>query len=177
MSNDFYESCKVGYAETEKGIWKIEKFTVEENSPGRFYYMVHGRDVTPGNYTRLMCNGSVMMSDTPAELQDFRYFVRIAKGRILINGLGLGCITKALLSKLEVTHIDVVEIDKDVIDLIVPYFEKDIQAGRLTIYHGDAMTFKFPPKIKWDYVYHDIWIAVCTDDKDEMINEWTKECD
>lgn len=94
-----------------------------------------------------------IMSDTPAEVREHRHAIDNATGRVLIHGLGLGVLVSALLAKPDVTHIDVVEIDPDVIALTGPYYDDE----RVTIHRGDCRTFEHPADARWDYVWHDIW--------------------
>ena len=71
---------------------------------------------------------------------------------------------KALLSKQSVTHIDVVEVNKDIIDLVGKHFKDP----RVTIYWGDAFTYKWPTQTKWDCVWHDIWDTINSDYKPQI---------
>jgi spermidine synthase len=107
------------------------------------------------------------MSDTPAELEDMYYFVYHAKGKVLINGLGLGAAVQAVLSKPEVEHVTVIEISEDVIKLVADHYLKRY-GDRLTIIHADALTWQPPKGQKFDTVWHDIWDSICTDNLEEM---------
>lgn len=97
-----------------------------------------------------------VMSDTPAEIGEHEHAIVNATGRVLIAGLGLGCLVSALLAKPDVTHIDVVEIDADVIALTGPYYDDP----RVTIHHDSIHTFKPGPNDRWDYGWHDIWTHI-----------------
>lgn len=100
------------------------------------------------------------MSDTPAEMRDLApLFWQPPSGRILVNGLGLGCVIHGLLASKEVTSIDVVEIDPDVIELV----GSQIKDPRLTIHEGDAFTIQWPVGMRWNYIWHDVWDELCTD--------------
>lgn len=100
--------------EGERGDWKVERFTIEANSPGTMYFALRGRAIHPGTYSRLKHRKrGVVMSDTPAERRDHMGFVWKAKGHVLINGLGIGMCLAAALKKPEVTKATVVEIDPD----------------------------------------------------------------
>ena len=124
-----------------------------------------GRYVRPGTYKRLMHNGTCVMSNTPDEIRDFLGFLRPAHGKILINGLGLGVLLKALLEKPEVTEITVIEKSEDVIKLVAPTYTSD---ARVKIINADAFSYKPEKKEKWDYVWHDIWNYICVDNLKEM---------
>ena len=94
------------------------------------------------------------MSDDPRELRRHLPIVRRASGRVLVTGLGLGCVVRGLLANARVKHVDVVEQSADVLRLVAPAFGG---AARLTIHEGDAFTHHWPDGTRWDYAWHDIW--------------------
>ena len=157
----------VDVPEGKAGPWKVTKFTVLPNDPKAFHYALHGRPVPPGTYTRLTHDGEwePIMSDTPAEIRDHLDFIRRATGKVLINGLGLGVVLKGLLAKPEVTQVDVVENSTDVITLVWPTYAED---PRAVLHHADAFTIQWPKGTRWDYVWHDIWSSICTDNLPEI---------
>ena len=71
-----YGKYKVDIPEGQSGDWKVEKFTVSEeeaklnNLRAAFSFSDRGREIEPGEYTRLRRNGVVVLSDTPAEIRD-----------------------------------------------------------------------------------------------------------
>lgn len=108
------------------------------------------------------CTGWVpVMSDTPAEIREFAPALARATGRVLITGLGLGCLPHALLLKPDVTHIDIVEIDPEVIALTGHYLTGD---PRVHIHHASALDIDllFAPG-SFDYAWHDIWSGISED--------------
>lgn len=170
----WWEQYKVDIPEQTRGRWSIEKFTVERDSLENMRIAMSGRrECPPGTYTRLVRNPAdpsrswgrtVVMSDTLAEITDHLEFFRQATGRVLIHGLGLGMAVNAVLAKEDVTHVDVVEIDEDIIAMVGPHY----QDPRLVIHHGDARTFKWPAGMRWDAVWHDIWDNIVRDNLEEM---------
>ena len=93
------------------------------------------------------------MSDTPDELRDAIEPMLYANGRVLVNGLGLGCSLIGMLQLREgklhngngdgpfkVVHVDVVERSLDVIEIIRPYLPED----RVTFWNEDALEIKWP---------------------------------
>lgn len=97
--------------------------------------------------------GEVVMEDSVEELRKHLPIYFAARGRVLITGLGLGCVVRGLLSKPEVEHIDVVELDGAIIDAIWPEFENE---ARASIHHHNALTFPTAGQ-RWDCAWHDIW--------------------
>jgi hypothetical protein len=153
---------KVDLQECEKGAWKIEKFTPTYTD---FHALVHGRAVPVGEtFTKLTRNGKLVMSDTPAEMDDHYMPVRFAKGHCLINGLGIGMVLKNILLNKEVTKITVIEISQDLIDLVSPFY-KD---SKIEFICADALEYQPPKGIKYGMVWHDIWDDICTDNLPEM---------
>ena len=156
--------------EGKSGEWSIEHFTVTDEDvklhnlrcaikPG-----MHGREMIPGTYMRLKRGRALVMSNTPAEKADYWAFVHHAKGNVLINGLGLGCVLRDVLVKPEVERVTVIEISPDVIKLVAPHFDGE----RLTIINDDAMTWVPPRGERYDAVWHDIWDDICADNLPKM---------
>jgi hypothetical protein len=105
------------------------------------------------NGTMHLDRGECVMEDSRTELARHLPIWMEATGRVLVTGLGLGCVIRGLLAKPEVDHIDVIEIDPGIIGAIGPEFAGDT---RLTINCGDALTFNLDAQ-RWDYAWHDIW--------------------
>lgn len=96
----------------------------------------------------------VVMEDSPRELARHLPIWLHAHGHVLKTGLGLGCVVRGLLANPEVTHIDVVEIDADIIRVVGAEFACN---PRVTIHQGDAHELSFPSDTRWDFAWHDIW--------------------
>lgn len=164
---DIFSQYKVDVPEGKSGDWEVSKFIVAENDVRGVSYALHGRPVPPGMYTRLTRKGAFdpMMSDTPAEIRDHLGFIHRATGRCLLNGLGLGVVLKAILAKPEVTHVDVIEIEQDIINLVWNTYK---DRGRVALYHADAYTIQWHKDARWDCAWHDIWSSLCTDNLPEI---------
>lgn len=98
--------------------------------------------------------GEVVMEDSREELRRHLPIWMKGHGRILISGLGLGCVVRGLLINPRVKHIDVIEIDRTIIDLFGPEF---FDEPRVRIWHGDALTIPWPEETAWDFAWHDCW--------------------
>lgn len=146
------------------GEWEIKTFEVNEENSIFSFFSYKGRIVPPGKYKKLTYKNKTIMSNTPAEISDFLPFYYHAKGTCLINGLGLGVCLKAILKKHEIDLVYVIEISKEVIDLISPYINDD----RVKIIHDDAFNYQPPKNIKYNAVWHDIWNNICIDNLKEM---------
>lgn len=159
--------------EGKSGDWRVERFTVTEtdaqfhNLRCAFNPQRPARPIQAGEYTRLMRGGAVVMSDTPAEVGDAKWFVAEATGDILVGGLGLGIVARQLLDKPKVGHVTVVEISPDVISLVHPYL-KPKYGGYLDVIQADIFDWKPPNGYKWDYAWYDIWDTICGDNFYEM---------
>lgn len=160
----------VDVPEGQSGIWKVERFTIENDVQFRLWNlraMRDGRGVVPGEYTRLTRNGEVIMSDTTAEKNDHRWPVLKAEGTILINGLGLGMVLNACLLKPEVTKAVVVEKSPDVIALVAAHYRKKFP-GRVEIVEADAFEYEPPKRAKFMLCWHDVWDSICADNLPDM---------
>jgi len=98
------------------------------------------------------------MNDFPKELKKHLEFIRRARGRVLVTGLGLGCVIRGLIANDKVDHIDVVERSRDVIKLCWPW-AVDARLFKIqplvTLHQMDANR-QLPPGT-WDYAWHDLW--------------------
>ena len=140
----------------EKGLWNIRKFKIEKFilSPDK------NKVITPGNYTQLSkvtwasihLGVECVMADYDAELFTHMNFIQKARGRVFVSGLGLGCVLRGLLLKDDVTRIDVVEKNQEVIDLVCPFVSK---YERLNLRKMDVLKIKLNGE-SWDYGWHDI---------------------
>lgn len=189
---DIYDRMKVDVPTGEVGGMKIAKFEVVspdawtdehekrmKDGSGDLVGLLQlarmefdeGRPPKPGWYTRLSEGGRVWMSDTTYERMDHIEPVQeigSAKAkRVIINGLGIGMVLTAALSYDHVEHVDVVEIDQRIIDLVGPHYQKD---PRVHIHHADAakQMQAWPADVRWDVGWTDIWPDICADNLEEM---------
>lgn len=150
------------------GAWSVETFAVTEEDERLDMVRAaassssRGRYVPAGTYKALKRDGHIIMSNTPDEIRDHRYFFSRAKGKVLINGLGLGVALKAILNKVDesgvpaIELVHVVEKYEGVLNLVRPTYEGD---KRVSFIHADALEYK--PTLKYDVVWHDIFDDIC----------------
>lgn len=162
------DACRVpdSVKEGRSGLWEIRRFTMPDWSPNhgsqemlrRFLGMGHYDSYTAllrDTMATLHCDmGEIVMEDSPRELRRHLPILLAAQGRVLISGLGLGCVLRGLLSKPEVKHVDVIEIDPAIAQLVWPEFEAN---PRTTLHMGDAETIEWAPGVRWDFIWHDVW--------------------
>ncbi len=173
-----WEECKVQVPEAEGTRWAVRRFEVGKQDADftnmRLSLQPGGvsRFINPGRYTGLYRldgkHESIVMSDTRAEVIDHLWPWREARdrgGRVLIHGLGLGMFLGMILRLDNVTEVTVVEVSKEVIELVGPTYTKD---PRVTIMHGDALTWQPPVGSRWSVVWHEIWDTICRDNWEEM---------
>lgn len=153
------------------GPWKVERFKVSkhdaEREGVRALWSGSGRCVPEGEYIRLLRGGEVVMSDTPDELRDIYEPIYQARGRCLVNGLGLGVVVAGMLRKPEVEHVTVVEKSPEVIGLVGPHYTRAF-GSRLEIVNADAFEYRPPNGSRFGAVWHDIWDNICGDNLPEM---------
>jgi hypothetical protein len=157
------DACRVprSVAERRVGLWEIRRYDVRKAGGPSWAEFVR-----LGPYTEVTAllrdtlatlhsdSGECVMEDSPRELQRHLPILLAAHGRVLVSGLGLGCVVRGLLSKPEVEHIDVVEIDTSIIDLVGREFARN---PRVELHIGDAETIEWPDKSRWDFAWHDVW--------------------
>jgi len=155
---------KVDIPEGTKGSVKIEKFEIQE-SP--LYFSLRNRRIPVGTYTGLYINNCIVMSDTPSEYKDHRYFIYHASGNVLIAGLGIGMVLNEVAKKENVTHITVIEKNQDVIDLVWQHY-KDKYGDKIEIFHANIFDWKPLKDAYYDFAWYDIWNDICSDNLKEM---------
>lgn len=162
----------------KSGAWEVEKFTItkREAEIERMRHTVQAlqgrgfRAPDPGNYTRLMRNGDVIMSDTTAEMGDMLSLAHHAEGNVLIHGLGLGLATEICLQHPAGKSVTVIERSEDVIKLVMPYLMEKYAKQSLQVIQADAFVWRPPKGVVYDAIWSDIWDNLCTDN----IAEFTK---
>lgn len=167
------ESMRVTVPEGTSGNVEIRRVVAGKQS---LRDLIHcsSRSVPEGfALTSLYRDGDLWMSDTPAERKDHLPMVfkahEIGAKSALINGLGLGMIVQALLMG-PVQHIDVVELDTDVINLVGGHYQRMAEelGKTVVIHHADAYTITWPREARWDVAWSDIWQHICVDNLPEM---------
>jgi hypothetical protein len=98
-------------------------------------------------------HGDVVMEDSRRELLRHMPIWLAARGRVLVSGLGLGCVVRGLLASPAVEHVDVVELDPDVLRIVGAEFAGN---PRVALHLGDARRIEWPAKARWDFAWHDI---------------------
>lgn len=167
------------------GDWQVRRFTVspEDEKFQRLRAIAssssRGRWVPTGTYTGLYHRFEIVMSDTPDEIRDHYDPIYQARGRCLVNGLGLGVVVNAMLQRPEVEHVTVIEIAAEVIELVGRHW-KAKYGDRLEIVHADAFAWKPPQGIRYDVVWHDIWPHISSDNLGAMTRlhrKYGRRCD
>jgi hypothetical protein len=173
-----WKRYQVDWPEAELGRYAIQHFTILPRAIGRVNnLMAEGmdRDTGAGTFRRLLerhprtdtC-GVTWMSDTRAEIYEHAPMLnkldlcaRFGQAkRILINGLGLGLVANAALAYPRVEHVDVVEYDPEIVELVGQFLTTD---PRVTIHLGDAYNISWPRGTRWDLAWHDIWPEISDD--------------
>lgn len=179
FNREWVDPTKVYELPAQSGDVKLETFTLSENdlmmirvraTMGRSPFDHFDLHIKPDHpYIRLMRDGQIWMSDTPMERGTNAEFLREAHGKVFVGGLGTGLILLPLLEDPEVEEIHVVELDLDVIKV----FEKaaaNLNLSKLTIYHGDVWhPEEFLGDVKFDTIYFDIWVSICSDNYPETV--------
>lgn len=108
-------------------------------------------------YLEVYQNGSEWMSITPNEIETMEEAVNAVKGDVVTYGLGLGYFAYMASLKEEVTSVNVIELDNEVINLfkknILPLFENK---KKIKIINMDALEYA-KENHNHDYVFIDLW--------------------
>ena len=151
--------CPSSLKPQDVGLWSIRRRRVPEHPVGAamFRVLTGGYDYQTVLHrmteATMHTDGEIVMEDSRQELSRHLPIWLAARGRVLVSGLGLGCVVRALLTLPEVEHVDVIELDRKLIDVVGAEFA----GSRVTIYHDDALRFDPERRQRWHYAWHDIW--------------------
>jgi len=148
------------YSLKEKGCARI---IASQYEPDGFYHMekVNGYDYFEVEetirVTELQINGVTVMIDDPLHWIGMQSLAKACKGKVLVAGLGLGLIVHALQKNPNVTLIDIVEKEKDVIDLIGSVSDV-LKDSKTHVFHTEIGSFITGKNLEpYDNVILDIW--------------------
>lgn len=137
------------------GYWHME------GTGGYEFYTIRRRGLTVTSLQRRVPGRrrwQTWMVDDPLHWNAMREIVMdLPPGRLLVAGLGLGLFAHHLQERPDITDIEVVEIDPDVISLVTPTLPTD---PRLRIVEGDYYaridnTDDVPDAVLWDLAVGD----------------------
>lgn len=163
---DFFELLKdlhINLVERKIGLYEIKIEIISQNKElivvsTRNWLMMGYKPLkiicdSPYVMYKLIKKGhGLLMSSSPQEMFLQYEAYKSAKGRVLVGGLGLGLYPSMIASKLEVTEVIVVEIDKDIIRLCRPK-NKKIKVICDDIWHYLKTT---DSSEQFDYIYIDV---------------------
>jgi len=99
-----------------------------------------------------------MMIDNEYERETNQIFLDNAFGHVLIGGLGVGLIIKAVEDNNNIASITVIEKNQRIIDLIVPQSNFN---SKVTVIQGDIHTYL--PTKQYDTIWLDDWTTAQED--------------
>ena len=124
-----------------------------------------GREIMPLGYfdrsfsfPALTKGKRTWMSLIPHEILTMSPSIKKAHGKVATLGLGLGYFAFAVAEKKEVTSVDVIEFDPNVIALfkekLLPLFPNK---KKINIIKGDAIAYLKKDRSHYDYIFADLW--------------------
>lgn len=96
-------------------------------------------------------DGDTWMSDTQLEMESVEGAALAARGNVLVGGLGIGLFPTLIRKK--VKHIDIVEIHREVIDLVFP----QIATRKMRVVCDDISHYLETTDRRYDFIHIDIW--------------------
>lgn len=152
--NDFVEAARVPLTlePQEFGLWSIERRWMQSPLERMFVGWPSQTVLRRMTEATMHLGGEIVMEDSIVELSKHLPIWLAARGRVLITGLGLGCVVRGLLANPLVEHIDVVEIDAGIMRVVGTEFAAN---DRVTLHLGDALEWD-QPGATWDYAWHDL---------------------
>lgn len=167
------------------GRWRVERLTIPLPPEGFVDDRPAWAQDEPGNYTQLLCDDELFMSDLYVEIHTQAPAIDEARrrgGRILITGLGLGLVVEAILAEPRpaVTEVVVIEQSPDVIALVEPYL-RERYGPLVRVVEHDALTYQTLAGEHFTVGWHDIWPSpqdpIATAQSHELIERFAPVCD
>ncbi|MGG7143015.1 hypothetical protein ACQPVP_06075 [Clostridium nigeriense] len=131
------------------GNFEIKK--LNNNSEYIDGYMYRKKDRINLNVLELHGPNNIWMRISPIEIESSYMFIKYAKGKVGVVGLGLGYVVQELAKKKDIDEVIVYEIEKDIIDLYNSNFEEN---KKIKIINKDAFEAEGE---EFDYFYVDIY--------------------
>lgn len=164
------------------GLWNIQRIQAAGMPCSTTEMAMHRGMVGFDDYTLLRritwetidTMGEIVMEDSARELKKHLPIWMKARGRVLVTGLGLGCVVRGLLANRDVDRIEVVEIDKKIARVLGAEFVGNPRVG-MTV--GDAMETDFPGT--FDFAWHDLWAEKAAELQmmhAKLIHQWKPRC-
>lgn len=153
----------------EFGLWRIERLSCGQRIVENRLVVMSEEAVGFPDYTLLsrlteatlhQVRGDIVMEDSQRELRKHLPIWLNARGRVLVTGLGLGCVVRGLLANPDVDRIEVVEIDHGIARVIGPEFAgvRGVAGQSVELHIGDAREIdeSWLPG-RFDCAWHDLW--------------------
>lgn len=135
-------------------LGRIGNFEIKKMNNNSEYidgYMYRRKGEINSSVLELHGPNNIWMRISPIEIESSYMFIKYAKGKVGIVGLGLGFVVQELAKKPDVDEIVVYEIEKDVIDLYYLNFKDN---KKIRIINENAFEAK---KENFDYFFVDIY--------------------
>jgi len=127
-------------------------------------------------YQRIVCDRETVADCDPARLREHDRFLKRAKGRVLLSGLGCGLVLDALLKRDSVEHVTVIEKEKDIVALVKPAFKGE----RVAFVVEDVFQYRPDEEEHYDCAYHDIWMkraGATGEEREKLEAVFASHCD
>jgi len=175
MTSEFVPMYKIlSEGQTKNFELKKQKITKDDVKLAEMRAIFNPRDIPPKIGTLMVLSrksssyNDCVMSDAEFEKMTNTQIVNVARGNVLIAGLGIGMILIPLLKDKGVKKITVIEKEKDLINLIFSKIKKHDKSNKLEIIHSNIFELELSKEQKFDVIYFDIWDNVCGDNYQQM---------
>ncbi|MDU5106274.1 MULTISPECIES: hypothetical protein [unclassified Clostridium] len=164
-NNYIYDKVKEYNDSISEGrIGNFEIIKKSNNSDFIDGYMCRRKGRINTDIIELQGPDNIWMRISPIEIESSYMFIKYAKGKVGIVGLGLGYVAQELAKKSNVDEIIVYEQEKDVIDLYYSNFEDnekikiinkdafEASSEEFNYFYVDIYEYKLHPRVVDDYI-------------------------
>lgn len=166
--NPYYS--RVRFPEARRGSWQLTQLSYQPYQVfprGDTAAYPDGREIVPlgyfpesFSYPAVLENGREWMTVTPNEIETMAVPIEKAHGNMAVFGLGLGYYAYRVSEKKNVSHITVIERDKDAISLFREYLLPQFpNKNKIRVVQADAFDYlnHEMKKESLDFAFVDLW--------------------
>lgn len=150
VMNQILEAKQVGCYSIRKSTFSKGTRYRTYHPSGVFYWDEFADDFTS---TMLYEDEQCWMADTPLEQESYRIPALLARGRVLVMGLGLGFFPVLLRDNPFVKSITIVERDKGIAELVYEH----IKTKKTSLEVLDGQTYLKETSKAFDFIFIDVW--------------------
>jgi len=176
-NHSLYDISKEG----EFGKWSLKKTVDKKGSDLYCYTQERGyiyKDQADRDWkgVKLKNEWGTMMTDNPFEQESYKNATELARGTVLVSGLGVGLFNVLVEEKIKngtISQLDIVELSQGLADWVTTY----IPMMNTRIIVSDIQKYLEKTDEMYDFIFLDIWpVDLAAHHEGPLLSEKAKRC-